>query len=98
MVQTAYTQNITDFSVGARSMFTELGVVHDPDANPPYFAAFVRLQATGTPEDVASNIGRLRVVAEFSDGSTLQMTTSDTPFARAPDIPCLLYTSPSPRD
>ena len=79
MAQALYTNDITDFSIGTRSEIVQLALVHEPDGANPYVGVFLQVQATGSVDTLAS-AGRLRIVAEFTDGSSQTLTDSDSPF------------------
>ena len=85
MAQQAFTETITDYRIlSNKARVPQLGVVHEDDAslvNAPFAACFVQLEATESAGVDGMNRGRLRVVAEYTDNTAVELADTSMPFS-----------------
>lgn len=88
MAQTAYFNDITDFSiVDGNVLIKRLDVVHEPDnsvigvgANRPYVGVWLTLRAAGgAPYTIPAGRGKLDIEGHYEDSTSVVLTSSENP-------------------
>ena len=94
MAQALYDRDIQDFNAGNDAVFTELAIVHEPDDSPtgqgsdsPYVGVFFQVDPSSSAALTLGNYGRLRILAQYTDGTLSQLTSDDAPFSTYANIP-----------